>query len=143
MGKTILKRAALLSAGVLCTMTSLAQSVVQGTVKDKSGEPLIGATIQVKGQQGGTVTDLDGDWKLSNAKPGQVLVISYVGYANKEITLGAQKSLNIILEPDKQDLDEVVVVGYAIGSKRTVSGAVERVAACAEPLRSPVATTHS
>lgn len=127
MGKTILKRAALLSAGVLCTMTSLAQSVVQGTVKDKSGEPLIGATIQIKGQQGGTVTDLDGDWKLTDARPGQVIVISYVGYANKEITLGSQKSLNIILEPDKQDLDEVVVVGYAIGSKRTVSGAVERV----------------
>lgn len=56
-----------------------------------------------------------------------MLVISYVGYANKEITLGAQKDLNIVLVPDKQDLDEVVVVGYAIGSKRTVSGAVERV----------------
>lgn len=63
MRKTLMKKAALLSAGMLCTMGALAQSVVQGTVKDKSGEPLIGATIQIKGQQGGTVTDLDGDWK--------------------------------------------------------------------------------
>lgn len=46
-----MKKAALLSAGMLCTMGALAQSVVQGTVKDKSGEPLIGATIQIKGQQ--------------------------------------------------------------------------------------------
>lgn len=74
MKKTILRRAALLSAGVFCTMTSMAQSVVQGTVKDESGEPLIGATIQVKGQQGGTVTDLDGDWKLSDAKQGRCLL---------------------------------------------------------------------
>jgi outer membrane receptor for Fe3+-dicitrate len=50
-----------------------------------------------------------------------------VGYASKEITLGAQSNLNVILETDNQNLDEVVVVGYAIGSKRTVSGAVERV----------------
>lgn len=122
-----MKKAALLSAGMLCTMGALAQSVVQGTVKDKSGEPLIGATIQIKGQQGGTVTDLDGDWKLSDAKPGQTLVISYIGYTNKEIKIGQQRSFNVVLEPDKQDLDEVVVVGYAIGTKRTVSGALERV----------------
>lgn len=127
MRKTLMKKAALLSAGMLCTMGALAQSVVQGTVKDKSGEPLIGATIQIKGQQGGTVTDLDGDWKLSDAKPGQTLVISYIGYTNKEIKIGQQRSFNVVLEPDKQDLDEVVVVGYAIGTKRTVSGAVERV----------------
>ena len=56
-------------------MSAFAQSVVQGTVKDKSGEPLIGATIQIKGQQGGTVTDLDGVWKLSDLKPGQTIVL--------------------------------------------------------------------
>ena len=70
------------------------------------------------------MTDLDGDWKLSDAKPGQTLVISYIGYTNKEIKIGQQRSFNVVLEPDKQDLDEVVVVGYAIGTKRTVSGAV-------------------
>ena len=125
MGKTLIRRATLLGLGVVCTMSAFAQSVVQGTVKDKSGEPLIGATIQIKGQQGGTVTDLDGVWKLSDLKPGQTIVVSYVGFTNKEIKIGQQRKLNIVLEPDKQDLDEVVVLGYAVGTKRTVSGAVE------------------
>ena len=127
MGKTLIRRATLLGLGVVCTMSAFAQSVVQGTVKDKSGEPLIGATIQIKGQQGGTVTDLDGVWKLSDLKPGQTIVVSYVGFTNKEIKIGQQRKLNIVLEPDKQDLDEVVVLGYAVGTKRTVSGAVERI----------------
>ena len=127
MGKTLIRRATLLGLGVVCTMSAFAQSVVQGTVKDKSGEPLIGATIQIKGQQGGTVTDLDGVWKLSDLKPGQTIVVSYVGFTNKEIKIGQQRKLNIVLEPDKQDLDEVVVLGSAVGTKRTVSGAVARI----------------
>lgn len=128
MGKTFLKRTLLLIwGGVLCTVSSFAQQVLQGTVKDKAGEPLIGATIQVKGEQGGTVTNIDGNWKLSDVKAGQTLVVSYVGYANKEIRVGSQKSIDVVLDTDNQDLDEVVVVGYAVGTKRTVSGAVENV----------------
>lgn len=127
MSKSFMKRTAVIAVGLTCAMSSYAQSVVQGSVKDASGEPLIGATIQVKGEQGGTVTDIDGNFKLPNVKPGATLVFSYVGYSNKEVAVGNQSNINVSLSEDNKQLDEVVVVGYAVGTKRTVSGAIERV----------------
>ena len=122
-----MKKTVAIAIGLMCSMSSFAQSTVQGNVKDASGEPLIGATIQVKGEQGGTVTDLDGNYKLTNVKPGATLVFSYIGYSNKEVVVGNQSNINVSLSQDNKQLDEVVVVGYAVGTKRTVSGAVERV----------------
>ena len=127
MSKSFMKRTAVIAVGLTCAMSSYAQSVVQGSVKDASGEPLIGVTIQVKGEQGGTVTDIDGNFKLPNVKPGATLVFSYVGYSNKEVAVGNQSNINVSLSEDNKQLDEVVVVGYAVGTKRTVSGAIERV----------------
>ena len=74
------------------------------------GEPLIGATIQVQGDNSGSVTDLDGIYKI-NAEKGQTLVFSYVGYLTKKVRVGDTAVIDVVLEEDRQSLDEVVVIG--------------------------------
>lgn len=91
-----------------------AQTQVRGTVVDESGEPVIGATIQVKGTTQGTVTDIDGNFMLSAPANG-TLVISYVGYATQEVPVSA--TVRVTLVPDTQILQEVVIVG-AMGIAR-------------------------
>ena len=91
-----------------------AQTQVRGTVVDDTGEPVIGATIQVKGTTQGTVTDLDGNFSLS-APTGGTLVISYVGYETQEVAVSSRVS--VTLSPDTQLLEEVVIVG-AMGISR-------------------------
>lgn len=99
---------------------------IQGHIKDIYGEPIIGASILEKGTTNGTITDFDGNFTLS-APANSLLSISYIGYITQEIAVRNQTSLQIVLEEDVEALEEVVVVGYATGSKRTISGAVERV----------------
>ena len=84
---------------------------VTGVVQDASGEPLIGVTVAVNGSSTGTVTDIDGNFSLdvpSNA----TLTFSYVGYLSQKTVVGNQSSMNIVLEEDRQQIDEEVVVGY-------------------------------
>ena len=100
---------------------------VTGTVVDANGEPIIGASIVIKGESHGTITDFDGKFALPDVPEKAVLTISYIGYKSQEIPVNGQQNLNIILDEDVEALDEVVVVGYATGSKRTISGAVERI----------------
>ena len=91
---------------------------ITGTVVDASG-PVIGASVVVKGTSNGVATDFDGNFTL-NANPGQTLVISYIGYLNKEVKISAnQTNYKITIEEDKQMLDEVVVVGYGTMKKRS------------------------
>ncbi len=99
---------------------------VQGTVVDVNGEPIIGATIQVKGTSNATITNADG-WFEINVAEKSVIVVSYVGFQIQEITIGAQKSLKIILKEDNELLDEVVVVGYGSVKKSDLTGAVSSV----------------
>ena len=95
---------------------------ITGTVVDSQG-PIIGASVVVKGTSNGVATDFDGNFSL-NANPGQTLVISYIGYVNKEVKVTAnQTNYNITLEEDKQMLDEVVVVGYGTMKKSDLAGA--------------------
>ncbi len=101
---------------------------VTGVVQDASGEPLIGVTVAVNGSSTGTVTDIDGNFSLdvpSNA----TLTFSYVGYLSQKTVVGNQSSLNIVLEEDRQQIDEVVVVGYGVQRKSDVTGALTRVGA--------------
>ena len=94
---------------------------ITGTVVDASG-PVIGASVVVKGTSNGVATDFDGRFTL-NANPGQTLVISYIGYLNKEVKITAnQTNYKITLEEDKQLLEEVVVVGYGTMKKSDLSG---------------------
>jgi TonB-linked SusC/RagA family outer membrane protein len=94
---------------------------ITGTVVDASG-PVIGASVVVKGTANGVATDFDGNFTL-NASPGQTLVVSYIGYLNKEVKITAnQTNYEITIEEDKQMLDEVVVVGYGTMKKSDLSG---------------------
>ena len=90
------------------------------------GEPLIGATVQVQGQKSGIVTDLDGNYTI-NAEQGQTLVFSYVGYLTKSVKVGGASTINVVLEEDRQSLEEVVVIGYGVQKKKLLTGATTQV----------------
>ena len=83
---------------------------VSGVVKDNAGEPVIGASIAVKGGTTGTISDIDGKFSLNVAK-GAILEVSFIGYKTQEFKIDSSKSLNIVLKDDTEMLDEVVVVG--------------------------------
>lgn len=122
-----LRRVLLFIAGFLMTAASFAQMTVSGSVTDESGEPIIGANVIVIGTSTGTVTDIDGNYSVSNVSSGASLKVSYIGYKTEEVVVGGRSKINFQLKPDNELLDEVIVVGYAVGSKRTVSGAIDRV----------------
>jgi hypothetical protein len=111
------------------SMTMSAQ--ITGTVLDAStAEPIIGANIIEKGTVNGTITDFDGNFSLSNVKPGQYLQISYIGYKTYELRVAATTtSYNVTLQEDAEQLDEVVVVGYGAQKKVNLTGAVSVVTA--------------
>ncbi|MFN3589272.1 MAG: SusC/RagA family TonB-linked outer membrane protein [Spirosomataceae bacterium] len=112
---------------LLLSQLSLAQSKITGIVLDgESNTGLPGATVQVKGTTRGAATDIDGKFALE-AKSGDVLVVSSVGYVSKEINLGNQTNLTIVLATDAQSLDEIVVTGYGAQAKRDITGAVATV----------------
>ena len=108
-----------------CTTLQAQNGVaVSGTVTDNAAEPLIGASVVVKGQASlGTVTDIDGNFQLKVPSESSVLVISYVGMTTKEIKVGKQRSFKVSLADDTQ-LEEVVVVGYGQQKKASVVGAI-------------------
>ena len=101
-----------------------AQTQVRGTVVDDSGEPAIGATIQVQGTTQGTVTDIDGNFTLS-APAGGTLVVSYVGYETQEVPVSA--NIRVVLVTDAELLDEVLVVAYGTARKSTFTGSAASV----------------
>jgi TonB-linked SusC/RagA family outer membrane protein len=101
--------------------------IVTGTVVDNLGEAVIGANVIEKGAtMNGTVTNLDGQFTLS-VSPNAILQISYIGYATREIAVGNQTDIRIILNEDAQALEEVVVVGYGTQKKVNLTGAVQAV----------------
>lgn len=111
------------------SLTALAQQKVTGKVKDSSGEPVIGASVVVKGNNTmGTITDFDGNFML-DVPTKSVLVISYIGYVTQEVSTAGKKSLEIILKEDTKTLDEVVVIGYGTQRKGDVTSSVASVKA--------------
>ena len=96
---------------------------VQGTVSDDMG-PVIGATVMVKGAgaSNGTLTDFDGNFSI-NAKPGQTLIITYIGYKTQEVVVPQSGVVTVKLVSNSQELEEVVVVGYGVQKKKLVTGA--------------------
>lgn len=99
---------------------------IEGTVKDTSGEPVIGATVIVKGTTNGTVTDFDGNFSLT-AEDGATLEISYIGYQSHQLKAVSGKLLTVTLKEDAEVLDEVVVVGYGTQKKVNLTGSVATV----------------
>lgn len=97
------------------------KQTVKGTVKDANGEPIIGASVKVKGSTGGTVTDIDGNFTL-DVPAGAELEISSIGYLKQIVK--AKANVAIVLKDDSQTLDELVVVGYGVQKKENLTGAV-------------------
>ncbi len=98
---------------------------ITGTISDSQG-PLTGATVMVKGTSTGTFTGLDGDFTL-DAPSGATLVCSFVGYITQEVRVGNQSRLNIILEEERTNINEVVVIGYGTQRRETVTGSVANI----------------
>ncbi len=107
----------------LLTLPAMAQdAVVTGNVVDENGDPVIGASVLVEGTKTGTVTDIDGNYSLSVPK-GKKVVISYIGYETMTVAPGGK----LQLKEDKNDLEEVVVVGYGTQKKAHLTGSVASV----------------
>lgn len=99
------------------------ETKVTGNVSDDAGEPLIGASVTVKGASVGTITDMDGNFSLS-VPAGATLVVSYIGYTQQELAASGQKPMSIVLREDSKTLEEVVVIGYGAVKKKDLTGAV-------------------
>ena len=111
---------------------------VEGTVNDELGEPLVGVTVHVQGLGAGAITDLDGHFIIESVKRGATLEFSYVGYLSQ--TRKVEGSIvNVTMEPDRKNLDEVVVIAYGQQKKVTITGAVSAVGG-EELLKAPVAS---
>ncbi|MFK8058997.1 MAG: carboxypeptidase-like regulatory domain-containing protein, partial [Polaribacter sp.] len=102
---------------------------ITGSVVDKSGNSLPGASIIEKGTTNGTETDFDGNFKISVANNNAILVVQYLGYAKKEIAVKDKTTFKIVLLEDAASLDEIVVIGYGSLSRSKVLGAVTSVGA--------------
>lgn len=122
---TMKRTAALCLVGAFCSLNAQAQKIqVKGNLVDGTGEPLIGATVKVKGNAGvGAVTDFDGNFIISVPSENSTLVFTYVGMKTKEVKVGKKRELKLTLEDDNA-IGEVVVVGYGQQKKASVVGAI-------------------
>ena len=118
---------------------SQAKFKVTGVVKDAIGEPIIGATVTVKGVSGGTLTDVDGKFSIEVPDEDAIVVVSFIGFDAEEIKVGSRRSFVVTLEENVQSLEEVVVVGYGTQKKETLTGAVSGIRG-ESLLKSPVAS---
>lgn len=100
--------------------------LLKGSVFDNANEPLVGANIQIKGTQTGTLADVDGGFQLE-VLPNQTLIVSFVGYKMQEIPVNGRKSIKVVLTEDSQLLNETVVVGYGTMKKSDLTGAISSV----------------
>ncbi|MEM8525528.1 MAG: TonB-dependent receptor [Bacteroidota bacterium] len=118
----------LLLFAFMLSSSLMAQFKVSGTVVTEEGEPLIGATISVKGSNSfGTVTDIDGGFSMDLPDGEQTLVLSYTGYLELEVPVNNQSELSVTMSENATQLDEVVVIGYGQVSKRDLTGSVSSV----------------
>lgn len=101
-------------------------NVLNGVVLDEDSQPMIGVAVQIKGTTKGTITGLDGDFTL-NAKPGDILVISYIGYKTIEQTYKGEKVISFKLSPESELLEDVVVIGYGKQKKNSLVSSVNSI----------------
>ena len=123
-----MKRLIIIFGVTLLAIPFFAQIQVSGEVVDaKTGEPIIGAAVLVRGTATGTVTDMDGRFELSVPAQEAILEFSYMGYVNQ--ALPASRAKRVLLSEDTQALEEVVVVGYGTQKKSVVTAAISKVTA--------------
>ena len=122
----------LLLTGVLLlsSFAMFAQQTLKGVVKDKAtGEGLPGVTLVIKGTTNGASTNFDGNFELKNVKTGDIIVVAYLGFKNKEVTIGSNFNITIELEENAESLDEIVVIGYGTTTIKDATGSVEAITA--------------
>ncbi len=122
-----LMRALILALLLMNSTMMFAQNAVTGQVKDQTGEPLIGVSILEQGTNNGTVTDIDGNFRL-NVAQGKTLNISYIGYKTQAVRVSGSR-LNVVLEEENTNLNEVVVVGYGTMRRKDVTSSITTVKA--------------
>jgi len=103
------------------------QKKVTGKVTDANGEPIPGVAITVKGTTNGAITSVDGTYELPKVEDSSILVFSFVGLKSQEISASGKSTINVVLEEDKTDLDEVIVIGYGTARRQDYSGSVSSV----------------
>ncbi len=106
-------------------MNAQARKTIKGTVIDQTNQPVIGATVRVNGTTNGTMTDIDGNYTLTNVPENAVISISYVGMQSQEIKFAGQSSLNVTLLDDTQNLEEIVVIGYGTAKAKDLTAPIE------------------
>ncbi|MDR1683392.1 MAG: carboxypeptidase-like regulatory domain-containing protein, partial [Candidatus Symbiothrix sp.] len=104
----------------------LKSGIYSGVVRDDNNEPVIGASVTIKGSKTGTVTDINGKFSIETVE-GSTLAVSYIGYATKEVILKDKTDLQISLREDQKLLDEVVVIGYGTVRRGDLTGAISSV----------------
>jgi len=113
---------------VLSPSMAWAQATIKGKVVDEEGLPVIGATVMVVGTQNGTSTDVDGNFALQNVKSGSQLQFSFIGMQTETVTVSdAATFLNVVMKNDSEKIDEVVVVGYGVQKKASVTAAISQI----------------
>lgn len=125
----VLQSMAVLLIYLMVSLQAFAQTgtnTISGQVTDETGDALPGVTVTVKGESGGTVTNIEGRYTLE-AEPGSTLVFNFVGYTRQEVPVGNQTTIDVQLQEDVRELEEVVVIGYGTQKKSDVTGAVTNV----------------
>ena len=127
--KSLVKVLMLWAVMLLFPLMASAQTQFGGKVLDPNGDPLIGASVMIKGTSTGFITDVDGSFSMKGVHFPATVVVSYIGYQDKEIVLTGNETqpFVIALEADRNVLDETVVVGYASMKRRDLVGAVDQV----------------
>ena len=106
---------------------AFAQSAVSGKVTDEAGEPCVGANVLIKGTTTGTMTDLDGNYSLTDVRKGAIFVFSSIGYTSQEVRLGSSSVVNVVLKSDADFLNEVVIVGYGTAKRKDLTGSLTQI----------------
>ncbi len=111
---------------LLVTLSAFSQNkTITGTVKDGLGEPLIGVSVVVKGTSNGVVTDIDGNYSLTNVPENATLTFSYIGMLSQDIQVAGTSTINVTLKEDTQQLEEVVVIGYGSAKSKDLTAPID------------------
>ena len=129
MNKKLIAKLFLSLCLTLASVGVFAQVNVSGTVTGPDGVGIPGAAIMLQGTRTGVATNIDGKYTISITGRDPVLEISCIGYETQAVPVNGRSVINVVLEEEKTQLDETLVIGYAVGNKRSVSGAVEKVTA--------------
>lgn len=141
---TVLDKKIVLSTEVGSPQQDKKKQMITGTVVDEKGEPVIGASIMEKDVKGnGTISDVDGKFRLSVGSDKSQLEVSFVGYKPQVVKVEVGKAMILTLQEDAQALDEVVVVGYGVQKKRDLTGAISSVKMSDEPVATFSTVSHA